>query len=43
MKKLSNTWKMVIGLTAFGAALGMSYFAGEMVGGVLGDWIVSKM
>nr|DAE44377.1 MAG TPA: hypothetical protein [Caudoviricetes sp.] len=43
MKKLSNTWKMVIGLTAWGAALAISYFAGEMVGEVVGDWMVSKM
>ena len=37
MKNLSNVWKTVIKLTAYGAAMAISYFAGEVIGEVLVD------
>ena len=37
MKNLSNVWKMVAKLTAYGAAMAISYFAGEVIGEVLVD------
>ena len=37
MKNLSNVWKMVVKLTAYGAAMVISYFAGEVVGEILVD------
>lgn len=43
MKKLNNTWKMVIGLSTWGACLAVSYFAGQMVGEVVGEWAANKL
>lgn len=43
MKKLNNTWKMVLGLGLWVVCLGGSYVAGEMVGGVVGEWIANKL
>ena len=37
MKNLSNVWKTVTKLTAYGAAMEISYFAGEVIGEVLAD------
>ena len=37
MKNLSNVWNTVIKLTAYGAAMGISYFAGKVIGEVLVD------
>lgn len=43
MKKLNNTWKMVIGLGIYGVCLAGGYFAGQMVGEVVGEWIADKL
>lgn len=43
MKKLNNTWKMVIGLSTWGVCLAVSYFAGQMVGEVVGEWAANKL
>jgi hypothetical protein len=43
MKKLNNTWKMVLGLGLGVVCIGGSYFAGTMVGEVVGEWIVNKL
>lgn len=43
MKKLSNSWKMVIGLGIWSVCLAGSYFAGEMVGEVVGEWVADKL
>ena len=37
MKNLSSVWKMVVKLTAYGAAMTISYFAGKVVGEILVD------
>ena len=37
MKNLSSVWKMVVKLTAYGAAMAISYFAGKVVGEILVD------
>lgn len=43
MKKLNNTWKMVLGLGLGVVCIGGSYVAGTMVGEVVGEWIVNKL
>ena len=43
MKKLNNTWKMVLGLGLWGVCLVGSHFAGGMISEVVGEWIVNKL
>lgn len=43
MKKLNNTWKMVIGLGIYGVCMAGGWFAGRMVGEVVGDCVVNQL
>lgn len=43
MKKLTNTWKVAIGLTTFCACVVVSCLAGRMIGEATGDWIVNQL
>ena len=43
MKKLNNTWKMVIGLGIYGVCMTGCWFAGRIVGEVVGEWVAIKL
>lgn len=43
MKKLNNTWKMVIGLSIYGVCMAGGWFAGRIVGEVIGEWAANKL
>lgn len=42
-KKLNNTWKMVIGLSIYGVCMAGGWFAGRIVGEVVGEWAANKL
>ena len=43
MKKLNNTWKIVIGLSIYGVCMAGGWFAGRIVGEVVGEWAANKL